>query len=151
MKVVVTGGAGFIASHIVDAYIAGGHEVHIIDDLSTGQEKNVNPRATVHRIDIADPRSARLVEEIKPSVLNHHAAQMDVRRSVADPSFDAAVNLVGCIAFGISAIAAFWVPSGGSVLDLAAANFFTALGGLCFLIGAVLLLPLSARQASSAR
>jgi YrhK-like protein len=56
----------------------------------------------------------------------------------------AAVNLLGCIAFGISALAAFWVPSQGSVLDLAAANVFTALGGLCFLVGAVLLLPESA-------
>jgi len=61
------------------------------------------------------------------------------------------VNLVGCIAFGISAIAAFWVPTNGSIVHLGAANFFTAFGGLCFLIGAVLLLPLSARQASSAR
>jgi UDP-glucose 4-epimerase len=97
LKIVVTGGAGFIASHIVDAYIAGGHEVHVIDDFSTGQEKNVNSRAKVHRFDIADPRSARLIEEIKPSVLNHHAAQMDVRRSVADPAFDARTNIIGFI------------------------------------------------------
>jgi len=97
LKIVVTGGAGFIASHIVDAYIAGGHEVHVIDNFSTGQEKNVNPRAKVHRFDITDPRSAGLVEEIKPSVLNHHAAQMDVRRSVADPAFDARTNIIGFI------------------------------------------------------
>ncbi len=61
------------------------------------------------------------------------------------------VNHVGCIAYGISAIAAFWVPTTGSIVHLAAANFFTAFGGLCFLVGAILLLPLSARQASSAR
>lgn len=97
MKILVTGGAGFIASHIVDAYIAGGHDVHIIDDFSTGQQKNVNPRAELHRMDIADPRAAHLIEEIKPSVLNHHAAQMDVRRSVADPAFDARTNIVGFI------------------------------------------------------
>ncbi len=97
MKIVVTGGAGFIASHIVDAYIAGGHEVHIIDDFSTGQEKNLNPRAEMHCFDVADPRSARIIEEIKPSVLNHHAAQMDVRRSVADPAFDARTNIIGFI------------------------------------------------------
>ncbi len=97
MKIVVTGGAGFIASHIVDAYIGDGHEVHIIDDFSTGQERNVNPRANVHRLDIADPRSAGLIEQIKPSVLNHHAAQMDVRRSVADPAFDARTNIIGFI------------------------------------------------------
>lgn len=58
----------------------------------------------------------------------------------------AAVNLLGCVAFGVSAIAAFWVPSRGSVVDLAAASVFTALGGLCFLVGAVLLLPESASQ-----
>ena len=97
MKIVVTGGAGFIASHIVDAYIDGGHEVHVIDDFSTGAEKNINPRANVHRFDIADPRSARLIAEIKPGVLNHHAAQMDVRRSVADPAFDARTNIIGFI------------------------------------------------------
>jgi UDP-glucose 4-epimerase len=97
LKIVVTGGAGFIASHIVDAYIADGHEVHVIDDFSTGQEKNLNPRAELHRFDIADPRAVRLIEEIKPGVLNHHAAQMDVRRSVADPAFDARTNIIGFI------------------------------------------------------
>ena len=97
MKIIVTGGAGFIASHIVDAYIERGHEVHIIDDFSTGQEKNVNPRATVHRFDIGDQRAAQLIEQIRPGVLNHHAAQMDVRRSVADPAFDARSNIIGFI------------------------------------------------------
>ena len=57
MKIVVTGGAGFIASHIVDAYIERGHEVHIFDDFSTGQRDNVNAQATVHQIDIADAQS----------------------------------------------------------------------------------------------
>ena len=97
MKIVVTGGAGFIASHIVDAYIERGHEVHIIDDFSTGQENNVNPRATVHRLDIGDRHCADLIEHLKPSILNHHAAQMDVRRSVADPAFDARTNIIGFI------------------------------------------------------
>lgn len=97
MKIIVTGGAGFIASHIVDAYIERGHEVHIVDDFSTGREKNVNPRATVHRLDIGDRRCAQLIEQLKPSVLNHHAAQMDVRRSVADPAFDARTNIIGFI------------------------------------------------------
>ncbi len=97
MKIVVTGGAGFIASQIVDAYIERGHEVHILDDFSTGQESNLNPKATVHRIDIAEPKTAKLVEQIKPEVLSHHAAQMDVRHSVADPAFDARVNIIGFI------------------------------------------------------
>jgi len=97
LKIIVTGGAGFIASHIVDAYVERGHEVHIIDDFSTGQEKNVNSRATVHRLDIGDRRCAQLIEQLKPSIVNHHAAQMDVRRSVADPAFDARINIIGFI------------------------------------------------------
>ncbi|MGH7810776.1 MAG: NAD-dependent epimerase/dehydratase family protein, partial [Candidatus Binatia bacterium] len=79
MKIVVTGGAGFIASHIVDAYLARGHEVHIFDDFSTGQRANLNAGAKLYTIDIADPQAARLIEQIKPDVLSHHAAQMDVR------------------------------------------------------------------------
>jgi len=97
MKIAVTGGAGFIASHIVDAYIDRGHEVHVIDDLSTGQKRNLNPSAKIFAIDIADPKAAKLIAEIKPDVLNHHAAQMDVRRSVADPNFDARINIIGFI------------------------------------------------------
>ena len=97
MKIVVTGGAGFIASHIVDAYINRGHQVHVIDDLSTGQKRNLNPKAKISTVDIADPKAAKLIVEIKADVLNHHAAQMDVRRSVADPSFDARINIIGFI------------------------------------------------------
>jgi UDP-glucose 4-epimerase len=97
MKIVVTGGAGFIASHIADAYINRGHEVYVIDDLSTGQKRNLNPSAKIYTVDIADPKAARLIPEIKPDVLNHHAAQMDVRRSVADPTFDARINIIGFI------------------------------------------------------
>ena len=97
MKVLVTGGAGFIASHIVDAYVARRHEVFILDDLSTGQKPNVNPKATFHQVDIADAKAVKLIEQIKPDVLNHHAAQMDVRHSVADPQFDARVNILGFV------------------------------------------------------
>lgn len=97
MKIVVTGGAGFIASHIVDAYVHRGHEVSIIDDFSTGQSRNLNPTAKLFDLDIADPQAAQLIREIKPDVLNHHAAQMDVRRSVADPGFDARINVIGFI------------------------------------------------------
>jgi UDP-glucose 4-epimerase len=97
VKIVVTGGAGFIASHIVDAYLEAGHEVHIVDDFSTGQSANVNSKATLHRVDIAEKQAARLIEQIKPDILSHHAAQMDVRHSVADPTFDARVNILGFI------------------------------------------------------
>lgn len=97
MKIVVTGGAGFIASHIVDAYIQLGHEVYIVDDFSTGQRKNLNSSAQILNLDIADSKAAKAIAEIKPDVLNHHAAQMDVRRSVTDPTFDARINIIGFI------------------------------------------------------
>ena len=71
--------------------------MHIFDDFSTGQKANLNPKATLHQIDIADSQSAKLIEQIKPDVLSHHAAQMDVRHSVADPTFDARVNILGFI------------------------------------------------------
>ena len=95
MKIVVTGGAGFVASHIVDAYLQQGHEVHVIDDFSTGHKLNLNPNAVLHQFNIADADAARVILKIKPDVLNHHAAQMDVRHSVQDPLFDAGVNILG--------------------------------------------------------
>lgn len=98
MRILVTGGAGFIASHIVDAYIAGGHSVEVIDNLSTGREGNLHPRAVFHRADI---REAAVVDGIMRAgrfdVVSHHAAQMDVRRSVADPVYDASVNVIGVL------------------------------------------------------
>jgi UDP-glucose 4-epimerase len=97
VRILVTGGAGFIGSNIVDAYLERGHEVHVLDDLSTGQRSNLSAKAQLHEIDIADAKAARLVESINPDVLSHHAAQMDVRHSVADPGFDARVNIIGFI------------------------------------------------------
>ena len=97
MKILVTGGAGFIGSHVVDAYVAAGHEVIVVDDLSTGRRENLNPRARFHQLDITDPAVVDLVRDARPAVLNHHAAQMDVRRSVTDPLFDARVNILGTI------------------------------------------------------
>lgn len=97
MKIVVTGGAGFIGSHIADAYIAQGHEVFVIDDLSSGEKRNVNPQAVFHEMDILDPGVPSVLARISPDVINHHAAQMDVRRSVADPQLDARINILGLI------------------------------------------------------
>src|ERR1051325_409829 len=94
MRILVTGGAGFIGSHIVDGYLAQGHDVFIIDHLSSGQA-HVNPRAKLYSLDINDPKIPGVIGEIRPDVLNHHAAQMDVRRSVADPVFDARINVLG--------------------------------------------------------
>ena len=98
MKILVSGGAGFIGSHVVDAYLAANHEVVVVDDLSTGHAHNLNPAARFVRADIRDRAAvAELMARERPAVLNHHAAQMDVRRSVADPVFDAEVNLVGLL------------------------------------------------------
>lgn len=95
MKIAVSGGAGFIASQIVDAYIAEGHEVVIIDNFSTGLERNLNPHARVERMDIRDERIAQLFLDEKFDILNHHAAQINVRVSVDNPTFDAQVNILG--------------------------------------------------------
>jgi len=97
MKILVTGGAGFIGSHVVDGYVAAGHEVIVVDDLSSGKRANLNPKATFHHLDILDPATADVIRAERPDVVNHHAAQMDVRRSVADPIFDARVNVLGTI------------------------------------------------------
>ena len=97
MKIVVTGGAGFIGSNVADAYVERGHEVFILDDFSTGRAENVGSGVTVHRVDIGDTGAAGLIDKIKPDVVSHHAAQMDVRRSVADPQFDAKVNILGFV------------------------------------------------------
>lgn len=97
MKVLVTGGAGFIGSHVTDAYIAAGHDVIVVDNLSGGKRENVNPKARFHQLDILDAETAKLIRAERPDVLNHHAAQMDVRKSVADPLFDARVNILGTI------------------------------------------------------
>lgn len=97
MNILVTGGAGFIASHVVDAYINEGHSVTVIDDLSTGFEKNVNPKANFVKKDICETDLIKLFEKGKFDVVNHHAAQMDVRKSVADPAYDANTNIIGTI------------------------------------------------------
>jgi len=97
MRILVTGGAGFIASHVADALVAAGHDVAILDDLSSGQRENVNPKARFYQLDVQDAAVADVFQRERPEVLCHHAAQMDVRRSVADPIFDARVNLVGLL------------------------------------------------------
>lgn len=95
MKIMVTGGAGFIASHVVDALIAAGHDVCIVDNLSTGRRQNINPQARFYQVDIRSADLAEVFAKEQPEVVNHHAAQMDVRRSVADPIYDADVNILG--------------------------------------------------------
>jgi len=97
MKVLVTGGAGFIGSHVVDAFLDAGHEVVIVDNLVTGRQSNLNPRAKFYEVDIRDPALAEVFERERPEVVDHHAAQMDVRKSVADPLYDADVNVRGTV------------------------------------------------------
>ncbi len=97
MRIMVTGGAGFIGSHLVDRFVADGHDVVALDDLSGGRREVVNPKARLVVADVRGPEAAAAVLAFAPEVLCHHAAQMDVRKSVADPAFDAHVNLVGLL------------------------------------------------------
>ena len=97
MNILVTGGAGFIGSHIADACIGGGHAVSIIDNLSMGKKENINPKATFHQCDIRDEKIRSIFEQGRFEVVFHLAAQMDVRKSVEDPIFDASVNILGTL------------------------------------------------------
>ena len=96
MRAVVTGGAGFIGSHVVDALVARGDEVHVLDDLSRGRRENVAAGVRVHEADIRSD-SGRVFDEVRPEVCFHLAAQADVRVSVERPDFDADVNVVGTL------------------------------------------------------
>lgn len=98
MRILVTGGAGFIGSHIVDTYIEAGHNVWVIDNESSGRRAQVNKKATFLHLDISDKnRLHKLFQRVRFDVVNHHAAQIDVRHSVEDPIFDAKVNVLGLI------------------------------------------------------
>ena len=92
MKILVTGGAGFIGSHVVEAYLAEGHEVRVIDNLSTGRRSNVPSPARLHEIDIHSRETDALFSEFRPEVVNHLAAQASVKVSTGDPVFDLEVN-----------------------------------------------------------
>jgi UDP-glucose 4-epimerase len=114
--VLVTGGAGFIGSHVTDAYLERGWRVTVVDDLSTGDRSNLDPRAEFIEADIRDVN----LGAIRPDVISHHAAQMDVRRSVADPLFDAEVNILGSLrllqqAAGIGVRRFVFASTGGAI------------------------------------
>jgi UDP-glucose 4-epimerase len=97
MKVLVTGGAGFIGSHLVDRLVQEGHDVVVVDNLSTGKRRNLNRAARFYKLDIQSWRLERVFRNERPSLVMHLAAQMDVRRSVEDPVFDAQVNILGTL------------------------------------------------------
>jgi UDP-glucose 4-epimerase len=97
MKLLVTGGAGFIGSHIVDRLVQEGHEVVVVDNLATGKRRNINRSAKFYKVDIRSWRLERIFRNERPNVVMHLAAQMDVRKSVEDPVFDAEVNILGTL------------------------------------------------------
>ncbi len=98
MKILVTGGAGFIGSHTTDGLVEAGHSVAVLDNLSAGKREQVNPGARLYQADLREADGVReVIAKERPEVIFHLAAQMDVRRSVADPVYDAQVNLVGML------------------------------------------------------
>lgn len=116
----MTGGAGFIGSNVVDSLIDLGHEVAVVDNLSTGFERNLNPAARFYQLSIGDPGLSQVFDREKPEIVNHHAAQIDVRKSAEDPVADARDNILGslnvitnCVRCGARRI--IYASSGGAV------------------------------------
>lgn len=119
-RILVTGGAGFIGSNIVDGLLQQGHQVVVVDNLSTGRRENVNPAATFYPVNICHPELKTVFEKETPDLVNHQAAQTVIQRSVADPVFDAEQNIIGslnllqqCRRFGVKKI--IYASSGGAV------------------------------------
>ncbi|MDO8635972.1 MAG: NAD-dependent epimerase/dehydratase family protein [Dehalococcoidia bacterium] len=120
VKVMVTGGAGFIGSHIVDALLNEKHDVVIVDNLSTGSRKNINPGARFYEVNICSSDIAHVFESERPQIVCHQAAQTVISRSVTDPLFDANVNILGsvnlisnCLRYGVKKL--IYASSGGAV------------------------------------
>ena len=116
----MTGGAGFIGSHVVDCFAQAGHDVHVLDNLSHGKRANISPQVPLHVLDIRAPGLRDLLVREKFAIVSHHAAQIDVRHSVDDPLYDADVNVMGslnllqgCVASGVSKV--IYASSGGAV------------------------------------
>ncbi|MGQ9674191.1 MAG: NAD-dependent epimerase/dehydratase family protein [Chloroflexota bacterium] len=120
MKILVTGGAGFIGSNVVDEFVRQGWDTVVVDDLSSGNRRNLNPNARLYQLDIRDDKLAEVFEQEKPDIVSHHAAQISVRRSVEDPFRDAMINVLGslnvianCAKYGVRKL--LYASSGGAV------------------------------------
>ena len=120
MKILITGGAGFIGSNITRGYLEAGHQVAVLDDFSTGKKGNIPDGVPVFRLSIESPEVANVVREFKPDVVNHHAAQIDVRKSVANPLEDARINIGGslnlfgaCVKSGVKKV--IFASTGGAI------------------------------------
>jgi UDP-glucose 4-epimerase len=120
MKILVTGGAGFIGSNVVDGYIQAGHDVVVVDNLFTGKRSNVNPRAKFYRTDIRSEQMESIISREKPEVINQHAAQISVPASVEDPILDADINIKGflnllekAVKHGVKKV--IFISSGGAI------------------------------------
>jgi UDP-glucose 4-epimerase len=120
MRILVTGAAGFIASHVAEAFVAQGHEVLVVDNLSTGRRENLPAGARFVEMDLVSPGLAKTVADFRPEIVDHHAAHADVRQSVDDPAHDARVNVVGMLSLIAAAAAAgtrkfLFASSGGAI------------------------------------
>jgi len=120
MKIVVTGGAGFVGSHVVDAYVAAGHQVLVVDDLSSGRREQVHPAAQLVEMDLNAPELIDLLQAERPDVVNHHAANASVSVSVRRPLFDATQNILATIkvlraAHGAGVGKLIYISSGGAM------------------------------------
>jgi UDP-glucose 4-epimerase len=120
MRILVTGGAGFIASHVAEGYLSAGHEVLVIDNLSTGRRENVPSGARFVEMDLVSTELATIIRDFAPEIINHHAAHADVHQSVLDPVHDAQVNILGTISLiaagaeaGVRKI--IFISSGGAI------------------------------------
>jgi UDP-glucose 4-epimerase len=120
MRIVVTGGAGFIGSHVVDAYLSAGHEVIVIDNMRTGRRDRVNPAARLVEMDCLDPGLVDLLQEVGPDVVNHHAANASVSVSMQRPIFDLEQNIRGTLnvleAIRLAAVPRFIYASSGGAM-----------------------------------
>jgi UDP-glucose 4-epimerase len=130
MKILLTGGAGFIGSHVADAYLAAGHEVVIVDDLSSGSRANIPSGATFYLMNIGSAELERVFEIEKPDIVNHHAAQISVVVSARDPQMDARINALGLLnvleCSRRATIRKFiFISSGGAIYGEAESGFLT--------------------------